>query len=320
MFWTKEGKSLPVRYVTTPIKENNRISGCVVLFRDITERRRAEASLRESEQNLRYLATQLIDAQERERERISRELHDELGQALLVLKLQAGDIEEQINRNPTGAGAECREMSANLDQLVENVRRLSRDLSPAILQDLGLTAALRHLVNEFAKRHNLQPNLDLPPDLDGFFPREAQINIYRIFQESLTNIGKYAQASSLTMAVTQKNGRIVFRLADDGQGFEVDKVMARESTRRGLGLAAMEERGRMLGGKVDINYILLEPASRGLNQGNHALLYSNPVDFAAIPGRRPGLETDRRHRSLQDLGSHSRSHLSHGPETLPGVI
>ena len=252
VFWTKEGKSLPVRYVTTPIKENNRISGCVVLFRDITERRQAEASLRESEQNLRYLATQLIDAQERERERISRELHDELGQALLVLKLQAGDIEEQINQNPTGAGAECREMSANLDQLVENVRRLSRDLSPAILQDLGLTAALRHLVNEFAKRHNLQPNLDLPLDLDGLFPREAQINIYRIFQESLTNIGKYAQASSLTMAVTQKNGRIVFRLADDGQGFDVDKVMARESTRRGLGLAAMEERGRMLGGKVDI--------------------------------------------------------------------
>ena len=252
VFWTKEGKSFPVRYITTPIKENNRISGCVVLFRDISERQQAEASLRESEHNLRYLATQLITAQERERERISRELHDELGQTLLVLKLQAGDIEAQIHRNPTVAGAECREMSANLDQLVENVRRLSRDLSPAILQDLGLTAALRHLVNELAKRHNLQPDLDLPPDLDGLFPREAQINIYRIFQESLTNVGKYAQASSLTMAVTQKNGRIFFRLADDGQGFDVEKAMARESTRRGLGLAAMQERGRMLGGKVDI--------------------------------------------------------------------
>ena len=68
----------------------------------------------------------------------------------------------------------------------------------------------------------------------------------------MTNIGKYAQASSLTMAVNQNNGRIFFRLADDGQGFDVEKAMARESTRRGLGLAAMEERGRMLGGKVDI--------------------------------------------------------------------
>ena len=126
------------------------------------------------------------------------------------MKLQAGDIEAQIDRNPTVAGEECREMSANLDQLVENVRRLSRDLSPAILQDLGLTSALRHLVNEFAKRHNLQASLDLPPDLDGLFPREAQINIYRIFQESLTNVGKYAQASSLTMAVNQKNGWISF--------------------------------------------------------------------------------------------------------------
>ncbi len=252
VFWTKAGKSFPVRYITTPIKENNQISGCVVLFRDITERKQAEVRLQESEQDLRYLAVQLITAQERERERISRELHDELGQALLVLKLQAGGIQDQINQNPTVASAECREMSANLDRLVENVRRLSRDLSPSILQDLGLTAALRHLVNEFAKRHHLQPTLDLPPDLDGLFPREAQINIYRIFQESLTNIGKYAQASSLTMAVTQKNGRIFFRLADDGQGFDVEKVMARESTRRGLGLAAMEERGRMLGGKVNI--------------------------------------------------------------------
>ncbi|MFI5330263.1 MAG: PAS domain S-box protein [Desulfobaccales bacterium] len=252
VFWSKEGKSFPVRYVTTPIKENSQIRGCVVLFRDITERKESEVRLRESEQDLRYLAAQLIDAQERERERISRELHDELGQALLVLKLQAGAIQEKIDKNPTVAGAECREMSANLDRLVENVRRLSRDLSPAVLQDLGLTGALRHLVNEFAKRQNLQAKLDLPLDLDGLFPQEAQINIYRIFQESLTNIGKYAQASSLTMAVNQNNGWISFRLADDGQGFDVEKVQARESTRRGLGLAAMEERGRMLGGKVDI--------------------------------------------------------------------
>lgn len=252
VFWTKDGQSFPVRYITTPIKENNQIIGCVVLFRDITERQEAEVRLRESEQNLRFLAAQLITAQERERERISRELHDELGQALLVLKLQAGSIREQIDQNPKVAGAECREMSANLDQLVENVRRLSRDLSPAVLEDLGLTSALRHLVNEFAKRHNLQANLDLTPGLDGLFPRETQINIYRIFQESLTNIGKYAQASSLTMAINQNEGRIFFRLADDGQGFDVEQVLAREPTRRGLGLAAMTERGRMLGGNLKI--------------------------------------------------------------------
>jgi PAS domain S-box-containing protein len=252
VFWTKAGKSFPVRYITTPIKENDQIVGCVVLFRDITERKEAEIRLRESEQNLRYLAAQLITAQERERERISRELHDELGQALLVLKLQAGDIQEQVHKNPVAAGAECREMSANLDRLVENVRRLSRDLSPAVLQDLGLTSALRYLINGFAERHSLQANLDLLPGLDDLVPQEAQINIYRIFQESLTNIGKYAKASSLTLAVSQKEGRICFRLADDGQGFDLEQVLAREPSRRGLGLAAMQERGRMLGGKLKI--------------------------------------------------------------------
>lgn len=252
VFWTKAGKSFPVRYIATPIKENNQIIGCVVLFRDITERKQAEVRLRESEHNLRFLAAQLITAQERERERISRELHDELGQSLLVLKLQTGDIQDQIHKNPAAAGAECREMSANLDQLVENVRRLSRDLSPAVLQDLGLTSALRHLVHESAKRHNLQASLDLPPDLDGLFPRETQLNIYRIVQESLTNIGKYAQASSLTLVAAKKNGWISFRLTDDGRGFEVEQALGRESTHRGLGLTAMEERGRMLGGKLKI--------------------------------------------------------------------
>ncbi|MCL4502024.1 MAG: ATP-binding protein, partial [Deltaproteobacteria bacterium] len=89
-------------------------------------------------------------------------------------------------------------------------------------------------------------------DLDGLFAPEAQLNIYRIFQESLTNIGKYAQAGNLILAVSKQDNRIFFKMSDDGQGFDVEQVMARETTRRGLGLAAMEERGRMLGGKLSI--------------------------------------------------------------------
>lgn len=252
VFWTKAGTSFPVRYITTPIKENNQIIGCVVLFRDITERKQAEVRLRESEQNLRFLAAQLITAQELERERISRELHDELGQSLLVLKLQASKIRRDIGQEPAVAAAECREMSDNLDQLVENVRRLSRDLSPVILEDLGLAAALRRLIGDIAKRHHLRTNLDLPENLDELVPPEAQINIYRIVQESLTNVGKYAQAASLTLAVDQKEDMMFFRLTDDGRGFDLEQVLAREPSRRGLGLAAMKERGRMLGGKLKI--------------------------------------------------------------------
>ncbi|MCL4502427.1 MAG: ATP-binding protein, partial [Deltaproteobacteria bacterium] len=89
-------------------------------------------------------------------------------------------------------------------------------------------------------------------DLDGLFAPEAQLNIYRIFQESLTNIGKYAQAGNLILAVSKQDERIFFKMSDDGQGFDVEQAMARETTRRGLGLAAMEERGRILGGKLSI--------------------------------------------------------------------
>jgi signal transduction histidine kinase len=121
-----------------------------------------------------------------------------------------------------------------------------------MLEDLGLSTALRQLIEEFAHRHNLQVDIDLLPDLNGLFRREAQINIYRIFQESLTNIGKYAKASSLTVVITSINGQVSFLLADNGQGFEVEKVLHRKSTSRGLGLAAIEERVRMLGGSLEI--------------------------------------------------------------------
>ncbi len=158
-----------------------------------------------------------------------------------------------MEQNPAAAQRECQEMAASLDQLVENVRRLSRDLTPTFLQDLGLAAALQRLIKEFAQRHQIQVDCDLPPDLGQMLPREARINIYRIIQESLTNIGKYARAARVTIKVTPEPGRISFRLADDGQGFDVPEAESRELTRRGLGLAAMKERARMLGGTLEIN-------------------------------------------------------------------
>ena len=229
------------------LQEKNRL-----LAQAYRELQHAQGQIIEKEQNLSYLMAQVLAAQEQERERLSRELHDELGQSLLVLKLQAGNIQEQIDKNPAVAEAECRKMSANLNQLVENVRRLSRDISPAVLQDLGLTSALRHLVHEFAKRHNLQANFKVPPDLEKLFAREVQINIYRIFQESLTNISKHARASSLTVAVTRKAGMVSFLLVDNGKGFQLEEVFGREPTDRGMGLGTMEERVRMMGGILEI--------------------------------------------------------------------
>jgi signal transduction histidine kinase len=222
-------------------------------IRYATERKKVEAKLRESEQNLRYLASQLMTAQERERERISRELHDELGQSLLVLKLQAGHIEKNLEQHQTGIKQACQDLMQQFDRLVAETRRLARDLSPTMVRDLGLSSALRRLIQDFSRHYEIEAEIDLVDGLDKLLFREAQINIYRIFQESLTNIGKYAQASKLRVTVGQGDGVISFQIADDGKGFKVEEVWGLDPSRRGLGLMAMEERARMLGSRLKIS-------------------------------------------------------------------
>jgi two-component system sensor histidine kinase UhpB len=218
---------------------------------DITERKRAEEQLRESQQNLRYLASQLLTAQERERERISRGLHDELGQSLLILKLQAGHIKKSLYKEQIDIRKECRNMMRQLDQLVDEIRRLARDLSPTMVRDLGLSAALKRLIEEFSRYNDIQADIDQMEGMDKLFPQETQINIYRTFQECLTNIGKYAQASRLTVTITREGNQVSFMVADNGRGFNVNEVLG-DPTRRGLGLLAMKERGRMMGGFLEI--------------------------------------------------------------------
>ena len=210
-------------------------------------RRRAEEALRESEQRLRFLTSQLLSAQERERKRISMELHDELGQSLAVLKLQIRAIERGLGDDQQDLKEGCVELLLYLDGVIDDVRRLSRDLSPAILEDLGLQSALKYLINGVSKHYTVSQAFEVE-DLDQLFPAEAQIIIYRIFQECLTNISKHADATEVSIAVKEHDGLISLMIEDNGAGFDPALVLARRATGRGLGLAALDERARMLGG------------------------------------------------------------------------
>ncbi|MBU4447755.1 MAG: PAS domain S-box protein [Proteobacteria bacterium] len=218
---------------------------------DITLRRRAEEALRESEQRLRFLTSQLLSAQERERKRISMELHDELGQSLAVLKLQIRAIERGLGDDQQDLKAECVELLLYLDGVIDDIRRLSRDLSPAIIEDLGLQSALKYLINGVSKHYTVSQAFEVE-DLDQLFPAEAQIIIYRIFQECLTNISKHADATEVSIAVKEHDGLISLMIEDNGAGFDPALVLARRATGRGLGLAALDERARMLGGTLEI--------------------------------------------------------------------
>jgi signal transduction histidine kinase len=218
----------------------------------LAERKQAEQALKESEQRLRFLSTRLLSAQEKERGRISRELHDELGQALATIKLQIGQIESKARRDQE-IKQECAHTLSYLDQVIENVRRLSRDLSPAVLEHFGLSIALQRLLSDFAKNYNMKVSFDMIEGIDRFFSQSEQAIIYRIFQEVIHNTGKHAQATHVAVNALRQDGTISFMIEDNGKGFDMHAVADRDVDRKGLGLDIMKERAGMLGGVLEVS-------------------------------------------------------------------
>ena len=208
--------------------------------------------LQKSEENLRRLSSDLLHVQENERRRIAFELHDELGQSMAALKLQVGAIARKLGISPNEKIlGECQEMRENINQVIENVRRLARDLSPVVLDDLGLQAAIEYLVNNFSKNYNIDI-WHKSTDINHLFNEESQRIIYRILQEALTNIGKHSQADNVSLIIEEKERRVFFTVRDNGIGFNVDETLQKIDTDRGMGLATMTERVRILGGDLDI--------------------------------------------------------------------
>ena len=221
------------------------------LEEELKKRGEIEKSLRASESQLQDLSSKLLSAQEDERKRISRELHDELGGALAFLRIEFTLLEKKLNEDQTELKERCRRNLEHLDQVTDNVSRLSRNLSPYLLEDLGLSAALRSLLSNFSKHLNIQVASDIP-EIDHLFSQDAEITIYRIIQESLTNIGKHAQAQHVSMTIRKNDDAVYFTIEDDGRGFNVEQASRRDASERGMGLTTMEKRVRILGGSFNL--------------------------------------------------------------------
>jgi PAS domain S-box-containing protein len=215
-------------------------------------RQRAEEALKKSEKELRFLTAQLLSIQEQERRRVARELHDELGQDLTVLKIHLVDIEEKLSPEQQDLKTNCEKMLSYLDTVIENVRRLAWDLSPSSLEDLGLSSALRYLVDDICANHHMDSAVAMG-EIDQLFSAETQINIYRIFQESLTNVVRYARASRVSVKVERDKDKVSFMIRDNGRGFDLKKAMSQKVAGRSLGLTAMNERARMAHGSLRIS-------------------------------------------------------------------
>jgi PAS domain S-box-containing protein len=224
----------------------------IMALRGRAEQQRAEEALKDSEHELRLLTTRILSIQEEERRRVARELHDELGQALTVLKINLVAIEDKLAPDQQPLKANCEHMLSYIDTVIENVRRLSWDLSPSSLEDLGLSAALGYLVDETCRNHNMQSAVVMD-EIDHLFPPEIQINIYRIFQESLTNVVKHARASLVSVDVKRQDGQVSFMIQDNGRGFNLGQAMSGKAATRSLGLTAMNERVLMAHGALQIS-------------------------------------------------------------------
>jgi PAS domain S-box-containing protein len=221
------------------------------LTREIAEHMRTEEALKASQTELRYLSSRIISAQETERKRIARELHDQLGQDLTLMKLNLRAVQRRV---PAGEGElreGCEEILQFIDRVVENVRRLSRNLSPVALDEFGLAAAIRGLVATAEKTYDIRIAIDIEP-VDDLFSKEVQIRIYRILQEALTNIGKHASARNAAI-VARKSGHVIsFTIEDDGAGFDMAKSVMKGPGDKGLGLTIMKERVQIMRGTFDV--------------------------------------------------------------------
>jgi len=216
---------------------------------------RVEKRTRELEvqkNRLQFLSSRLIKAQEQERRRVSKGLHDEMGQALAILKLRLRSIQREFPEGQSSLKEEFDDTTQYIDQIIENVRRLSRDLSPAILEDLGLSAALKWLIKNFGKQHSIRTSVEIV-NIDHLFSQETQTNLYRIFQEALTNILKHARAGHVSFVVKkEEKGSVFFLIKDNGKGFDVNEAESGNIAERGMGLTAMNERAYMMGAILDI--------------------------------------------------------------------
>lgn len=238
--------------IEIPIKSTDEMGNLSRVFNAMAqEMKKNLETLQTSEQQLHYLNSQLLTAQEDERKRISTELHDEVGQSLTVMKLKMIMVEEGLTSKDHAAKQECEEMVQYIDMTIENVRRLCRDLTPTVIADLGLAAALMWLIENMEHHFDIAADIDLN-NVDEILSLERQLLVYRIFQEALSNAVKHARATRLELTASQAQHKLMFSIKDNGKGFDMGHVRCRGFEERGLGLATMQERARMLGGNIEI--------------------------------------------------------------------
>lgn len=230
--------------------DKDQLRGRVSVLTDITNRRQAEKELHRSRELLRKLSQHLQTIKEKESKRIAREIHDELGQQLTALKMDLSWISskvEPVDEDAKKFLKKINAMSSLVDNTIQTVQKISAELRPGLLDDLGLVPALEWLAQEFENQTNVECRLQLHCEMVDLDP-DCSTAIFRISQEALTNVYRHAKATKVNISLKEEDGNLILRIKDNGKGITADEVFGSTS----LGLMGMRERVRPFGGAVNI--------------------------------------------------------------------
>ena len=211
------------------------------------ESNRAEREIRHSREQLRNLSAHLISVREEERTRMAREIHDELGQSLTALKMDVSWLNRHLPEVDEGFKSKLSSMEEVIDRTIQSVQKLSGELRPGILDDLGLAAAIEWQAEEFENRTGIQCEVALSHE-ESVLTREQSTTMFRIFQETLTNVIRHAQATKVEVRLMEQKGSIVLEVTDNGRGITEAEI----SDPKAFGLIGMRERVDFIGGEITI--------------------------------------------------------------------
>ncbi len=242
----KDGSEFPVDIMLSPMEsEGGRV--VIGVIRDITRRKQAEEAQREYSERLKLLSRRLMEVQESERRNIALELHDEIGQVLTGLKLT---LEMGTRLPPAEVGASLDQARTLVNDLMARVRKLSLDLRPAMLDDLGLLPTLLWHFEHYSAQTQIRVNFKHSGLEKRRFTPEVETSAYRLVQEALTNIARHARVDEAMVRISTHQNTLLIEIEDKGAGFDVESVLAASAT---SGLAGMRERAVLLGGRLAVD-------------------------------------------------------------------